>query len=227
VESAQPVTPALPPRNLIRVLTAFALLIVWYALASLMLSEAGPAISQWWSNMQSSLDHGMAPFLILDSYDPLISVFMVLGLTIISAIWTRRALCHSNGTTDRLAMLICLLCAISIPFDIVGLFVPEDFYRTFISVTMLLLTPLSYWVYRKLETKWTADHEIHPMAEGAIWPTDRHFWAATCFFFLLAWMMEMASLDDDLPENFFLLYGFLLPLAAACLVYRLGKRALK
>ncbi len=177
--------------------------------------------------MQTYLDNGLAPFLILDTYDPLIRVIMILGIAITSAIWTRRALCHPNGITDRLAMLICLFCAISLLFDIVGLFVPEDFYATFLSITFLFFVPISYWIYRRLETKWAADHEIHPMAEGALWPADRHFWAATCFFFLLAWISVTINLDDDLPENFFLLYGFLLPLIAACLIYRLGKRALK
>jgi hypothetical protein len=209
VESVQPVSQALPPRNLIRALTAFAALVTWYCIISL-------AVETDWAPLEPA-----------DWFDVIIPVLMLLWLAAFCAQWTLRALRRPDGTTDRIVTLICVFFAISIPFEIVTLLLPEMFFDTFFTITLLFLVPVSYWTYRKLEVKWSADNEIHPLDAGVVWPTDRHFWVMTCLFFWMAWLQGVVSQDDDLPENFSFYYGALLSLAATVLVYQLGKRLLK
>ncbi len=190
-------------------LTAFAALVTWYCIISL-------AVEADWAPRDSN-----------DWSDIAISILVLLYFTGFCAQWTFRALRRPDGITDRVITLICVFFAISMPFEIVTVLLPEMFFATFFTITLLFLVPVSYWTYRKLEAKWSADNEIYPLETGAVWPADRHFWVMTCLFFFMAWLQGVVSLDDDLPENFSFYYGALLSLAATVLVYQLGKRLLK
>ncbi|HEY1173449.1 MAG TPA: hypothetical protein VGH19_18925 [Verrucomicrobiae bacterium] len=209
VESAQPVDPALPPRNLIRVLTAFAVFMVWAAILT------GMFDGEWTPSDEKGWD------------DIILSKLLLTGFAAFCARWTTRVLRRPDGKTDRIIMLICIFWIIIILSTGVVSLLPETFFPTTMVIFVLFWTPVVFWTYRKLEAKWTSDREIHPLATGVNWPADRHFLACSCFFLYTAWTMGATALSEDLPENFTSAYGIILPVIGALLAYHIGKRLLK
>jgi hypothetical protein len=191
------------------VLTGFAVIMIWFFILSLVFE------TDW------------IPADLTDWDDTIVSGLMLFGLTFYSTRWSYRAIRRPNWKSDRVVLLICIFMAVSIPVSFAMALLPEAFLATILTVTLLFWTPAAFWVYRKLEAKWTADQEIYPLEPGVVWPSDRHFLMIACFFFWTACTMGIVSLSDYLPENFAIYYGTLLPMVAAVLIYRLGKRLLK
>lgn len=181
VTGTAPETPAEkngnPPRKLMRVLIV--------SLATLYFSEFIPGFSE--SDLINPEDWG----------DSLLGL-VILGFMLWFMLrWTWRAWDRPTGKSDRVVLILGITLLIGSPFDAVMRALPSPWADHWDTATTILVLPLVFWAYRKLERKWTVEGDLLALAEPGPWPTNRHF---LIFFSIILLMDLMYWLPDEVTD---------------------------
>lgn len=190
-----------------RVLTVFATVLVWLALASALLEVD-------FFNGDKLRDH-------------LFTVFFNLYISYGAVVWTRRAWSQPSGKSDRVVLMVCLFVLVDIVLCFIYELIPEPWDLPVTAAFFLLLFPGFVIWFRRLEQSWTADGVMLPLVEGNAWPSDRHFLNAFCvvvFFSLLCIVYSL--LRGGVSDVSQLVCSLLIPTCASWAAYRIGRRLL-